>query len=277
MKIIISISLLLALATHLFAQGDVSQSRFLPKGIIVDGKEKEWVKPLNFYDDKTGMMFAIGNDKTNLYFCFTTNDDMKMRKMMNAGWKLELTSKEKKKKFKVEIEVPGVNMAGVGKMVAAGNVMNIYKSNISSLTLKGFKSNKSEVKLNDPSDIDMAIGADSLKHVVYEIALPLRDLYDPDKINYNELITLNVKVNGIERPNSGGYSGGGMSGRMGGGRSGGGMSGRMGGGGRSGMGGGMGGGRSGGGMGRGGYGGGGGMGGMFESASFKQKFTLARN
>jgi hypothetical protein len=275
MKNITSTILFIFLAVLSFAQGDVSKARSINQGIVIDGKDNDWAQPLNFYDEKTGMMYAVGNDKSDLYFCFTTNDDLKMRKMMNAGWKLELVSKEKKKKFKSEIDIPGVNMSGIGRMVAAANIINIYKSNISSIPVKGFKSGKDEIKLNDASDIDVAIGMDSTKHVVYEIAVPLRDLYDAQKINFNELITLEVKVNGLEKPNFSVNTGGGMSGRMGGGGRPGGYGGGMGGG-RSGMGRMGGGGHFGGGMERGGAGvRSGTMNSMFESTSFKQKISLA--
>ena len=102
------------------------------------------------------------------------------------------------------------------------------------------------------------------------MAIPLKQLFTAGEFQPNEILTLNITVNAMERPqmNSGvdeGYpqrSGG----RSGGGRSGGGRS--------------MGGGRSGGGM---SHDGGsrsfvsGGQGGLFEKASFKQKFTFAKN
>lgn len=265
---------------NLSAQGDVSKARWMANGITIDGNYKEWAKPLNFYDDKSGLMFAVGNDANNLYLCFTTNNEMKMRKMMNAGWKVVFTSKEKKKKFKAEIEFPAVNMAGMGMGMRKGgngnenrlpvnSPINIYRLNLTSLPIKGFKSDKSEMKLNDQSGINIAVGADSIQHTIYEFAIPFRELYGDQPLKMDEEITMNVTVNGMERPNSpsGSYGGGsamsGRGGSMAGGR--GGMgSGRMGGG------------RMGGGMSRGGGNGGGfaDRSGMFERATFKQKFTL---
>lgn len=254
----------------LSAQSDVSQARWKSKEIVIDGNYNEWTKPLNFYDDKSGLVFAICNDLQNLYLCFTAKDEMKMRKMMNAGWKVVFNSKEKNKKFKAEIEFPAVNMAGVGMgmgMRKGGNgndnrspissPIGVYRLNLNTLPISGFKSDKNEMKLNDKSGINIAVGADSLKHIVYEFAIPFRELYGDQPLTMGEEITMNVTVNGMERPNSpsGSYNGGSaMSGRgrMGGGRQGGGMS----------------------------RGGGNGSGrftdksGRYDRATFKQKFTL---
>jgi hypothetical protein len=282
----------LTFTLNLLAQGDVSKARWIPGGIVVDGNNNEWIKPLNCYDDKSGLMFAFGNDNNNLYLCFTCNDEMKMRKMMNAGWKVDFTSNEKKKKFKAEINFPAVNMTGVGMGIGMrrssnsnesispiNSPINIYRLNLASLPIKGFTSNKTEIKLNDKSGINIAVGADSSKHIVYEFAIPFFELYGDKTVKLDEEITLNVTVNGVEQPNSSGgnYSGG--ASRMGGGRMGGGMSG-MGGRGGGRMGGGMGSGRYGGGMSQGGGFRGDGNNGaasMFEKDSFKQKFTLSDN
>lgn len=287
-KIVVAIVLILSLTLHLQAQSDVSKSRWKSKEIVIDGDDHEWQKPLNFYDDKSGLLFAISNDQQNVYFAFTVNDEMKMRKLMGAGWSVELSSKEKNRKFNATLSFPAVKISGMGKRpgsefekkVAGNPFIDAYRLQIQSVAAKGFLSNQTELKLNDRKGIDIAIGADSAKFIVYEIAIPLKELMSENNIQLAELITLNVSVNALERPSagagqsarSGGRSRGGMS-EMGGGRQGGGM----------------GGGRSGGRMGGGGQGGGmqheGGNGGnvpgdrsaLFEKVSFKQKFTLSKN
>ena len=290
-KISLMVIAFLALTINGLAQSDVSKARWKSKEIIIDGNDKEWDKPLNFYDDKTGLLFAISNDKNNLYFAFTVNDEMKMRKIMNAGWSIELSSKEKNKKFNSTITFPGVKMGGIinrkpannlERKVAGNPLIKDYQSGLSTLSINGFQSNQTELKLNDHKGIDIAIGADSALFIVYEIAIPLKELMVENFIQLDELITLNITVNALQRPSSGGGEGRGQSDRgdemsgMGGGRQGGGMGGM--GGGRSG--GRMGGGRSGGGMSRGGgysENGSGDRSSLFEKASFKQKFTLAKN
>jgi hypothetical protein len=278
---------LIALFLNGQAQGDVSKARWSQKEIVIDGNDNEWTKPLNFYDDKTGLLFAISNDSRNVYFAFSCNDELKMYKMMTSGWSLELSSKEKNKKFSTTITFPAIKTIGSMKRVGSqfekksdvNPLIKVYKQQLQSVLTKGFISNQAELKLNNQNQsaqqIDIAVGTDTLRALVYEIAIPLKELMAGNSVQLDELITLNVAVNAMNHPSAGRSQAGrggnlsedGMS-EMGGGM----------GGGRGGMGG-MGGGR--GGMSRGGgsYGGGGSYdrSGIFERASFKQKFTLTKN
>ena len=263
---------------ELSAQGDVSKARWISSAMKVDGNDREWTKPLNFYDDATGLMFAIGNDKENIYLCFTINEEIRMRKLMSAGWNIELISKEKQKKYKATISFPAINVMGIRRNNGAlekkskGNdLVKSYLLQFTKITCKGFKSNVTALELNSSEHIKVGIGADSIQHIVYEIAIPLKELYVRDLIHLNELITMNVSVNALERPTSGGGAGGGMGGISGGRMSGGGMGGGRRGGGMSG---GMRGERS-----EGGYSQGNQVdrNSLFAKSSFKQKFTLTGN
>ena len=282
-EISLALITIFAFSLNVLAQGDVSKSKWKSQDILIDGNDREWKQPLNFYDDKTGLLFAISNDTRNLYLAFTLKDEMKMRKLMNAGWSVGLSSKEKKKKFKASLVFPGVITAPMAnrrpvdfEKKAPGNpFIKDYQSKLKTILAKGFRSNQTEIHLHDPNAIDIAVGTNKEEHIFYEMSIPLTELMDGNFIHLNELITLNVAVNALDRPSFGGGERGGQSGRTGG-RPDGAMSGM--GGGRGGMGG----GRSGGGMSRGGGGGYGGnsqwdRGSLFEKVSFKQKFTLAKD
>lgn len=280
-KISLTVIVLLALSIHLMAQSDVSKSRWKTEEITIDGNDKEWTKPLNFYDDKSGLFFAVSNDNNRLYFAFSLKDEMKMRKLMNAGWSIALTSKEKRKKFDVSLIFPAVNLMGMENIGPGSNFerkvpgnpfIKAYQMQFSTVTGKGFQSGTTEIALNKPDGIDVGVGADSAQHLIFEIAIPLNELLSKGLIQLNELIVLTVRVNALDRPSTGvgegssGRKGSGMSGRSmsGGGMRGGGMSG-------------MGGGGSRGGMSRGGNYAGNGSASrstFFDKVSFKQKFTL---
>ncbi len=282
MKYLIVFCLLLIFPSiELFSQGDVSKARWISNLVTIDGNDTEWRKPLNFYDNASGIMYAIGNDKDNLYLCVTVNDEMRMKKLMSAGWTIGLSSKEKKKKFKSEITFPGVNVMGISKSTnnfekekAADNFMEFYKLQMTKVSCKGLKSNISELAVNNRENIRIAIGADNTQHIIFEIAIPLKEFFASDLKNLQELITMNISVNALERPSGGSPGGrpsgmgGSMNGSSGGSRSGGGSRG----GGRSG---GMAGGMRGNGSGseyR--QGEQGDRGSLFTKTSFKQKFTL---
>ncbi len=103
------------------------------------------------------------------------------------------------------------------------------------------------------------------------MAIPLNELFAGGELRPNEIITLNINVNAMEKPSMNSGESEGFQERMGG-RSAGGISGFSGG--RS-----MGGSRSGSSRLRGGYHGNrsGDRCGLYEKAKFKQKFTLAGN
>ncbi len=273
---------LLAFTLNGLSQSDVSRARWKSKEIVVDGNDREWTQPLNFYDNKSGLLFAICNDKTNVYFAFSVRDEIKMWKLISAGWSVELSSKEKDRKFNATLTFPGVKIAGMGKRpvsefekkVAGNPVIDSYRLQLQSIAVKGFQSNQNELKMNDRNGIDVAIGADSARFIVYEIAIPLKELMAGNSAQLDELITLNVSVNALDRPSTSGGERGARAGR-GGGRSGGEMGDGMGGGRSGGR---MGGGRPGGMSREGNYSGSGSgdRSGMFERVSFKQKFTLVK-
>lgn len=291
-KIYLSILGCVALAMQVSAQNDVTRARWRPATIVIDGNDNDWKKPLNLYDEKSGITYAISNDKSTLYFDFAVGDPMKMRKMMSAGWFIELTSKEKGNKFKAAIIFPEVKLPGahsrrsaeeIGERGQDNPAIRSYELMLGKVALKGFRSAQTETTLRKKEGIDIAVGENNEKQMVCEIAIPLTELFPKNEIHLNELMTLNVLINGLVRPTEGGGAGGGFEreaggfsrggARMGGSR---GVGGRMGGGG-SGFGGGGGGEMHG--M-QGGSRGGEGMGdraAMFEKTAFKQKFKLTDN
>ena len=283
-KFSLTILLVGTIVFGLHAQSDVSASEKKPNGIIIDGELNDWDRPLHFFEDKTGLSYAIGNDRDNLYLVFTWPDGMKMRRAMSAGWMLQLISKDKKNKFKVSLTLPAIRMnwmegygdAGpMARRVVENPLISNYKSQISAIGAKGFSSHLREVSLNETKGIRIAIAGDSLLHIIYEMAIPLSELYVQNSSTFAGIIVLNVNVNAMERPPLGNGSGEGFSER-GGDR----PSGAISGGGRSGAGrSGLGGGRSGGGMSRRNIRGNGmsDRGGLFEKASLRQKFTLSAN
>jgi hypothetical protein len=280
MRNIILISVfLLSLSLNLAGQSEIAKATRFSREIIIDGKDNDWIQPFNFYDDASGLMFSIGNNNQHLFLCFKDNNEMKMKKMISAGWTLELTAKEAKKKIKSQLKFPGYNVMGIRtgqgmyeKRSAVNNLLEIYLLQLKTVSAKGFQSGIRELALNNSKGINIGIGTDTLQHIVFEIAIPLTEIFISDFNNPTELFTLKVTVNALERPSSGGDGGGGMSG-MGGGNPEGGMSGRGGGGSRGG--GSRGGSRSSG-MNRSGEAGGE-RSSLFEQVSFKQKFMLTGN
>ena len=262
---------MLLLSAPVFSQEDVSESKWLAGKIEIDGNDAEWNHPFNFFDNNSGLIFTMVNDGKNLYLCFSNNDKAKTGKMMIAGWSLQLVSSEKKRKFDAVISFPKSADPNINLRSDFKTALAVYKSETQSVKTKGFVSNNGEIPLINKDGIAIGIGEDAMEKIIYEIKIPIKELMEEDKVQLNELISLDITVNALDKPaekSSGstegrsGFSGGGGGGRMGGG----------------------GGGRMGGGMGGGGRrGGGGGSQGitsdryaMFDKVSFKQKIRLVK-
>ncbi|MEI8073156.1 MAG: hypothetical protein WCH78_00295 [Bacteroidota bacterium] len=253
------------------AQDGISEAKWQAKPITLDGNDNEWSHPFNFYDNQSALIFSISNDSKNLYVCFSNNDRMKTGKMMKAGWSLELFSSEKKRKFDASIVFPKSIDPGINMKSDFNAAVKIYKSEIQTIKTKGFLTSNGDVSLSNEQGINIAVGADEEEKIVYEFKIPLKELMEEDKIQLNEIITLELTVNALEKPSSSGSGEGTKSGFSGGGggRGGGGHGGGHGG---SGMG--------GGGRGGGGYNkenaGGGDRSSLYEKVSFKQKVKLVK-
>ncbi|MBV9987070.1 MAG: hypothetical protein JO301_05290 [Chitinophagaceae bacterium] len=244
-----------------FAQEDVSESRWKTQEILIDGNDNDWAQPLNFFDNTSGMIFSMANDTKNIYLCFSNNDHAKAARMMMAGWSVELVSSEKKRKFDVTIAFPKVEDLNLLRDEAS-KAVSIYKTEMTTPKAKGLLSHSTEIPLTNNDGVTIGIGANTADRIVYEIRIPVKELMDEGMLQLNEVVSVDVVVNALDRPsgqNAGSGESGGRSGFSGGGRGGG----RMGGGGR-GM-------RGGGAFGN---SGGSARGTAFEKTSFKQKVRL---
>ena len=141
---------------------------------------------------------------------------------MNAGWSVVLSSKEKNRKFNATLTFPALKMEGIGqkrsgsefeKKVPGNPFIKGYQMQLQSVITKGFLSGQAQIKLHNRSGIDIAVGSDTLQNLVYEIAIPVKELMSENSIQLNELITMSVTVNAMERPNGGGSQSGRGGGR----------------------------------------------------------------
>lgn len=279
---IVVFALLLAQG-NLLAGGIIPVSRWNTHPIRVDGKDDDWEKPVNFYDAVHGLFFAIRNDSTTLYLNFTATDPDKIKSLM-SGWSLGILTKNKKSKAKASLTFGAsrnrsgglhnrtgmdskVNFQGQGAP-PAHNENAIQRSEMRDETTEphtdntqvldyilGFRSFKAsgfifthdEVPVQKNTGIRVRVGLSDPAGLLYEIAIPLNELYEDESVKLNELINMTITVNasdeadgeaGSRRPGGasgsargsggpGGMSGAGPGGGHGGGMPGGGMGGGM--------------------------------------------------
>ena len=212
MKIIIpGLYLILAINPGLQAQDNISKSDWKPTGLIIDGNNKDWNLAFNFYDKSTGLQFDISNNSSHIFLFFMTNDNMKMTKMINAGWQIQLSSNEKSKKFSATIIFPAVTILENENVIDQNSIrsdirsdmdfnslINEYKLFLPGIKTKGFKTKNGDLQLIDTTGINIAIGSDSLNNLCYEISIPLNELIESNLIKLNELVQMNIKINPIK-------------------------------------------------------------------------------
>lgn len=182
------------------AQDDVTMARYPEKPVVADGHTDEWRMPLNLFDNKTGFVFTVANDKENLYLCFTAREELKAERLMKAGWEIELSSSEKKRKFNATLVFPPVSDANISLNGEYRNQVSYYKMGLPAVQAKGFVTSNGEIPLQNAKGINIGIGSDNAQKLVYEIAIPLTELMEADKIQLNEVINLDITVNGIGKP-----------------------------------------------------------------------------
>ncbi len=209
--------------TPIKAQDFTSRSSWQQARVSVDGRSNEWEKPLNFYSSEGGLTYTISNDSNFIYLCFNCNNGMKAAKLMRAGWDIELSSKEKARKFDVSISFPGKKHESkeepkedykANRTESFSDKINNYILHLTGISGSGFKTQQGEIKLNSENGIQIAIGEENPQNLIYEMAIPFSELMDTKLLQYNEQFKLKVQIKGLDNPvNNGGgnYQGGGMN------------------------------------------------------------------
>lgn len=244
---------------NLLAGGIVPVSRWQAHPILVDGRDNDWEKPINFYDAKTGLFFAIRNDSTTLYLNFTATDPDKISCLTQAGWSVSFQAKSKKSKTKGTLsfqasagpppfrgserptdntmkdrpqgnnQLPERNESGENEenpSMPDLQQLNNYRLTFRQFTASGFIFTHGQVPVMSKKGIAVAVGQSDPAGLVYEVAIPLNELFDDDSVALNEKISMQIVVNALARQqgDAGPKSMEGDSGQtMGGGRPGGGM------------------------------------------------------
>lgn len=283
-----------------------------PDAIKIDAKLNEWGDTFQAFNKTVNLYYTMANDDKNLYLAIKASDNQNIAKILAGGITLTINTAGKKKDVDAyEVTFPVVNRGamrnftrqrggggggGFGGRNADGTVdsaamLAMRKQSIAAIKeikVLGFKDiTDSTISIYNEYSIKAVVNYDDKGALIYELQLPLK-LMDLSTDHPKEF-AYNLKVNGLQIPNRGGF-GGGDGGPGGGGRNGGGGFGGGGGGGFGGGGGGNGGG-GGGGFGGGGGGGrnggggggfGGGRGGGFDieammtPTDFWAKYILAK-
>jgi hypothetical protein len=174
--------------------------------IKIDGKSPDWKQPF-LYDPESKFYYKTSNDDKNFYLCIKIMEDKSQIKILKYGltvW-FDTTGKQKTKigvKFPIEQEVrkslkqqmneeeePEQNKGSANKSNKSESTKPMRKKMVEEqreMELIGFsalakysekKENKVIVGLKNKMKIDVGLGFDSLDALIYEMSIPLSDLY----------------------------------------------------------------------------------------------------
>lgn len=186
-----------------------TQSKRVIKPVTVDGSAREWINPFGLYEAKTKLMFAIANNDSSLYLCFQCPDLVNQDKIMKAGMEVSIIRKGKSKlnasvQFPLKKNVKGEkiediyveNLGGID-----GIKSNFLLNNYVMLT-NGFSKQNGTFPVKESKGILIAMNWDSTNTLVYEMAIPLSELFG-NGFAAEELtkeLTLGVELFAVQRP-----------------------------------------------------------------------------
>jgi len=261
-KISLYFIVFLTMTASLFAKDPIPVAQLKTHEIAIDGKDNDWDKIPKISGEDTGMNFQVSNDKSTLYLNFTTVDLVKIMNLSRYGWKLDFLIKGEKSKTKAKLEFdalpvdnnrpqmdrgagprqngapnatagargPGnMDLGAAGLAGAAGQAIKNLIKNQQSFKANGFLITKDIVSMQSNSGIVVRVGETESSGLLYEMAIPLNELFEGGTFNSSDVITMGIAVS--EMPMLGGApggapgGGGGGGGPRGGGGGGGGMSG----------------------------------------------------
>jgi uncharacterized membrane protein YgcG len=215
-----------------------NSSSWQGKKVTVDGNIHEWSNPLRFYDQETGISYAISNDHYNLYLCCSISNELLQIKILRAGLEFGIDTLGKKS-FAVAMKYPIGNISQTDMKANSfqqarpdpGN-----KPDRSSFKLKliaeareiqlvGFKPDVGKfipLSTQNNSGISAAINFDANGIMNYEAVIPFSTFYKNELTpsDSNKIFNYRIKINPVQGSGNSSYR---NSGRSGGGMGGGGM------------------------------------------------------
>lgn len=224
---------------------DLTMVASAPVGLKIDGKLNEFTDSLTAYDKTTKLYYHVAQDDKNIYVFLKANKPMEQNKILAGGVSISVNPTGKKKQMGI-VTFPLMdknammtemrNRFSQSQRPAGDATTRVEKTpeqrqkeieelrkaslaKLKEIKVEGFKEiTEEKISIYNTYGIKTGINYDSKNALIYEVAIPLALL----NLTANEEFALNIKLNGIEFPESGSGMGGGGMGGMGGGYGGGG-------------------------------------------------------
>lgn len=206
-------SILTFILTAIYCQGqDYRSPAIWQDEMVIDGSNSDWQQPFKLHNTSAGVSFSIANDSSYLYLCFETKEPLYVVKMLRASWYLQLSSKERRRRFNVSIAFDPMYIELEPKHDYAENKekkgptfenwLDDYRLESNTYRVQGLKHYQKEaLTLGDTTHNLIRIGLDyNEEKAVYEMAIPLKELMPIAQIEWNERMKLKVYIDALDAP-----------------------------------------------------------------------------
>ena len=206
----------------------IYKSQWQKDAIIADGKASEWHTPLNFYDTKSKLQYAVSNDNENLYFCIRATDEQTQMKMVAAGMQILIDTTEKSQP-QTNISFPLANGkrdhdSGMDHPPNPNQSFVPFENRrflqLNQMRLTGFNLPIMEgiQPLQNKFGISLSINLDSNKIMTYEGIIPFKTFYKNSlsRADSSKIINISIILNALPALNDSGIPSGGVGGAGGG-------------------------------------------------------------
>lgn len=180
-------------------QSDLVQTvKYQKESLVANGDDGDWVKPLPFYDDKTGLSYAVSNDNENLYILATSANETTIQRVLRGGLTVLLNNHG----VKDENGAAGIVFPTGNRVQKGDKLLNdrpelqqnkhVALDAVQDYALFGFHEIKTPENFDygkkNAEGIELGIGLNNANELVYEASIPLSSF-----LNRLEIMNLNRK------------------------------------------------------------------------------------
>ncbi|MES2005392.1 MAG: hypothetical protein V4450_12810 [Bacteroidota bacterium] len=165
-------------------QNDLVQNMQWQKdSLFADGDDADWKTQLTVLDEKLGMVYALSNDKENLYIRLSSQNEATIQRILRGG----LTVLINNHGVKEEAGAAGISFPTGNRVKKGDKLLNerpelqqnkqVALSAVQDYSLFGFHEVKTpgnfDYGQNNPEGIELGIGLNTANALVYEAVVPL--------------------------------------------------------------------------------------------------------
>ena len=187
-------------------KADMITTKWADKPVLADGQLNDWRDSLTLYNEATRLYYSLANDEKNIYLALRSNSKEDLTKILTGGISFAANINSKKKDpatviFPVLDRTPGKSR-NVKEQPEREEMQKKVLSRIKDIKVSGFKEIiDGGISLQNTYGIRASAAFDKNNNLVQEIIIPLSLLnLSPSS---TELVTYNIKINGLQTPSLG--------------------------------------------------------------------------